>query len=225
MITKPEGESTINVVISELVDGEFISDGTFYIDIYDTDDNYVAGGYCDVTHYEPEPEPDPVSTTGFYPYYVESTTSPATLYGDDVIFTCPSGWTIQPTDSSYVSGSSNADNPISTFTALVVTGDSALVTVLYLSPSIYDSFASDPQLLIEAMAAGALDDGETVEYTTIDREICGQTVTCYEATITGNGTELHMAIFIITVDDSSFFVTVGGDYASIEACCAAFSAA
>ena len=226
VITKPEGESSISVVIDEIIDGDFISDGTFYIEIYDSDDNYVAGGYCDVTHIEPEPEPEPVSSTGYFPYYVDSTTSPATLYGGDVIFTCPSSdWTIQPVDSSYVSGGSNSGNYINTFTAIVVTSDSALVTVLYLSPTIYDSFASDPQMLIEAMAAGALDDGETVSYATVDREICGQTVTCYEATITGNGTELHMALFVITVGDSSFFVTVGGDYASIEACCSAFSAA
>lgn len=226
VITKPEGESTISIVTSEPISGDFIADGTFHVDIYDADDNYVAGGYCDVTHYEPEPEPEPVSGTGFYPYYVDSTTSPVTLYGGDVIFTCPSSsWTIQPVESSYVSGSSNADSYISSFTTMVVTGDSALVTVLYLTPTIYDSFASDEQMLIEAMAAGALDDGETVEFTTVDREICGQTITCYEATITGNGSELHMCLFVLTVDDSSFFVTVGGDYASIEACCSAFSVA
>lgn len=225
LMIKPEGQSTISIIQSSIVQDECIEEGFFTIEVYDIEENYVCGCSCYVAQSEPEPEPEPEPVfTGTLDYYVTSTDSPVTLYGDHIIFTTPSGWFIEPADSDRVIGGSNADNPITQLSALVASGPHSLLTMIYLDTVYYSAFTSDPDGLLELMVSGASQSGDTVTYSTVEREICGQTVTCYEAHIEGSR-DIYFCNFVLEVEDTAFFVTVGGTYEEVEEACAAFSLA
>ena len=221
LLTKPAGESSIDIVVPYPYTDEVFDDGEYTLSVYDGEGILVCAEECLVTHTEPEPE---IPANPNMPYYVTSYDSPASLYGSDIVVNVPNGWSIESTDGDYLTSPNLSGNVFIQNAVIVISSREGIASVTYLTPESYSGLLPDFQTTAEGMAAGALRDGENITYTQVEREIAGQTVTCYDSLISGNGEEYYSTIFLIDIGDGSgYLVIYGGSSQGIEQCCGSFA--